>query len=505
MANFGRINQIIGPVVDVSFTGTDGELPEILNALIVHKEDGSELILECQQHLGEDSVRTVAMDATDGLKRGLKVTDTGIPIAMPVGEAIKGRLFNVVGEAIDGIGEVPKGKDAYPIHRKPPRYEDLSTETEILYTGIKVIDLIEPYPKGGKIGLFGGAGVGKTVLIMELINNIAKGYEGISVFAGVGERTREGNDLLREMIESNVIKYGDEFKKSMEEGGWDLSKVDMKALESSQATLVFGQMNEPPGARARVALSGLTVAEYYRDGDLSDPNGGRDILFFIDNIFRFTQAGSEVSALLGRMPSAVGYQPTLATEMGIMQERITSTKRGSITSVQAVYVPADDLTDPAPATTFAHLDATTVLSRKIASLGIYPAVDPLDSTSRILDPQVIGDEHYGTAEKVKNILQRYNELQDIIAILGMEELSEEDKLVVHRARRIQRFLSQPFHVAEQFTGLKGVLVPIEETIRGFNMILDGEVDEYPEAAFNLKGNIEEVIEAGKKMLAEANN
>ena len=505
MANFGRINQIIGPVVDVSFTGSDAELPEILNALIVQKEDGSELILECQQHLGEDSVRTVAMDATDGLKRGLKVIDTGKPIAMPIGEAIKGRLFNVVGEAIDGIGEVPKGDDAYPIHRKPPRYEDLSTETEILYTGIKVIDLIEPYMKGGKIGLFGGAGVGKTVLIMELINNIAKGYEGISVFAGVGERTREGNDLLREMIESNVIKYGEAFNESMEAGGWDLSKVDMKALESSQATLVFGQMNEPPGARARVALSGLTIAEYYRDGDLSDPTGGRDILFFIDNIFRFTQAGSEVSALLGRMPSAVGYQPTLATEMGVMQERITSTKRGSITSVQAVYVPADDLTDPAPATTFAHLDATTVLSRKIASLGIYPAVDPLDSTSRILDPQIIGDEHYNTAESVKNILQRYNELQDIIAILGMEELSEEDKLVVHRARRIQRFLSQPFHVAEQFTGLQGVLVPIEETIRGFNMILDGEVDEYPEAAFNLKGNIEDVIETGKKMLAEASN
>ena len=505
MANIGRINQIIGPVVDVSFSGADSELPEILNALVVKRENGDELILECQQHLGEDSVRTVAMDATDGLTRGMEVIDTGKAIAMPVGDAIKGRLFNVVGEAIDGIGAVPKGDNAYPIHRKPPIYEELSTETEILYTGIKVIDLIEPYMKGGKIGLFGGAGVGKTVLIMELINNIAKGYEGISVFAGVGERTREGNDLLREMIESNVIKYGDEFKESMEAGGWDLSKVDMKALESSQATLVFGQMNEPPGARARVALSGLTVAEYYRDGDMSDPTGGRDILFFIDNIFRFTQAGSEVSALLGRMPSAVGYQPTLATEMGVMQERITSTKRGSITSVQAVYVPADDLTDPAPATTFAHLDATTVLSRKIASLGIYPAVDPLDSTSRILDPQIIGDEHYNTAENVKNILQRYNELQDIIAILGMEELSEEDKLVVHRARRIQRFLSQPFHVAEQFTGLEGVLVPIEETIRGFNMILDGEVDEYPEAAFNLKGTIDDVIEAGKKMLAEAAN
>ncbi len=505
MANIGQIKQVIGPVVDVSFTGPDAKLPEILNALTIKRENGEELVLECQRHLGEDSVRAISMDATDGLTRGMDGVDTGKPIAMPVGDAIKGRLFNVVGQAIDGIGEVPKGENAYPIHRKPPRYEDLSTESEVLYTGIKVIDLIEPYAKGGKIGLFGGAGVGKTVLIMELINNIAKGYEGISVFAGVGERTREGNDLLREMIESNVIRYGEEFNHSMEAGGWDLSKVDKKELEKSQATLVFGQMNEPPGARARVALSGLTIAEYYRDGDLSDPTGGRDILFFIDNIFRFTQAGSEVSALLGRMPSAVGYQPTLATEMGLMQERITSTKRGSITSVQAVYVPADDLTDPAPATTFAHLDATTVLSRKIASLGIYPAVDPLDSTSRILDPAVIGDEHYDTAEAVKNILQRYNELQDIIAILGMEELSEEDKLVVSRARRVQRFLSQPFHVAEQFTGLEGVLVPIDETIRGFKMILNGEVDEYPEAAFNLKGSIDEVIEAGKKMLAEAAN
>jgi len=356
--------------------------------------------------------------------------------------------------------------------------------------------------KGGKIGLFGGAGVGKTVLIQELINNIAKGYDGISVFAGVGERTREGNDLMREMLEAGIIRYGEKFMHSMEEGGWDLSTVDMKALEDSKATFVFGQMNEPPGARARVALSGLTVAEYYRDGDLTDPNGGKDILFFIDNIFRFTQAGSEVSALLGRMPSAVGYQPTLATEMGLMQERITSTRRGSITSVQAVYVPADDLTDPAPATTFAHLDATTVLSRKIAALGIYPAVDPLDSTSRILDPMIVGDVHYKCAQDVKNILQRYNELLDIIAILGMEELSDEDKMIVHRARRVQRFLSQPFHVAEQFTGIPGVLVPIEETIRGFNMIMDGEVDEYPEAAFNLRGSIDEVIETGKKMLAE---
>jgi F-type H+-transporting ATPase subunit beta len=501
MANIGHVKQVIGPVVDVSFSTEGSKLPEILNALEISRGDNSPLVLEVQQHLGEDSVRTIAMDATDGLTRGAEVVDTGKAIAMPIGNAIKGRLFNVVGEAIDGIGAVSKETSA-PIHRKPPAYEDLSVEKEVLYTGIKVIDLIEPYLKGGKIGLFGGAGVGKTVLIQELINNIAKGYEGISVFAGVGERTREGNDLMREMLEAGIIKYGDDFLHSMEEGGWDLSKVDMKELENSKATFVFGQMNEPPGARARVALSGLTIAEYYRDGDLDDPMGGRDILFFIDNIFRFTQAGSEVSALLGRMPSAVGYQPTLATEMGLMQERITSTKRGSITSVQAVYVPADDLTDPAPATTFAHLDATTVLSRKIASLGIYPAVDPLDSTSRILDPAIIGDKHYDCAQKVMNILQRYNELQDIIAILGMEELSDEDKQVVHRARRVQRFLSQPFHVAEQFTGIPGVLVPIEETIRGFNMIMDGEVDEYPEAAFNLKGTIEEAIEAGKKMLAE---
>ncbi len=501
MKNTGTIKQIIGAVVDVAFYD-DNRLPEILNALELIRPNGEKLILEVQQHLGEDSVRTIAMDSTDGLTRGMEVTDTGKPIAMPVGDVIKGRLFNVVGDAIDGIGAVSREK-TYPIHRKPPTYEELSVEKEVLYTGVKVIDLIEPYMKGGKIGLFGGAGVGKTVIIMELINNIAKAYEGISVFAGVGERTREGNDLLREMIQSGVIKYGEEFKESMEKGSWDLSKVDHEALGNSQATLVFGQMNEPPGARARVALSGLTVAEYYRDGDLEDPTGGRDILFFIDNIFRFTQAGSEVSALLGRMPSAVGYQPTLATEMGIMQERITSTKRGSITSVQAVYVPADDLTDPAPATTFAHLDATTVLSRKIASLGIYPAVDPLDSTSRILDPLIIGEEHYNCAQRVKGILQRYNELLDIIAILGMEELSEEDKLVVHRARRVQRFLSQPFHVAEEFTGTPGVLVPIEETIRGFNMIMDGEVDEYPEAAFMLKGTIDEVIEAGKRMLAEA--
>lgn len=502
MALTGKITQIIGPVVDVSFADQGNKLPDIMNALAISREGADDLILEVQQHLGENSVRAVAMDSTDGLIRGDKAVDLGGPITMPTGDAIKGRLFNVVGKAIDGLPEVDKTKNAYPIHNKPPRYEDLSTETEVLYTGIKVIDLIEPYQKGGKIGLFGGAGVGKTVLIQELINNIAKGYEGISVFAGVGERTREGNDLLREMLEAGIIDYGPEFMESMEKGGWDLSKVKAEQLKNSKATFVFGQMNEPPGARQRVALSGLTVAEYYRDGDLTDPNGGKDILFFIDNIFRFTQAGSEVSALLGRMPSAVGYQPTLASEMGSMQERITSTKRGSITSVQAVYVPADDLTDPAPATTFAHLDATTVLSRKIASLGIYPAVDPLDSTSRILEPSIIGREHYDTAERVKNILQRYNELQDIIAILGMEELSEEDKEVVHRARRVQRFLSQPFHVAEQFTGLPGVLVPIEETIRGFNMIIDGEMDKYPEAAFNLKGSIDDVIEAGDKMLAD---
>ncbi|MEL6390643.1 MAG: F0F1 ATP synthase subunit beta, partial [Bacteroidota bacterium] len=414
MANIGQIKQIIGPVVDVSFEGEGQDLPEILNALSISKPNGEQLILECQQHLGEDSIRAIAMDATDGLTRGMAVTDLGQPISVPTGDAIKGRLFNVVGDPIDGIGAVDKGASAYPIHSNPPKFEDLSTESEILLTGIKVIDLIEPYAKGGKIGLFGGAGVGKTVLIQELINNIAKAYEGISVFAGVGERTREGNDLLREMLESGIINYGDEFMHSMEEGGWDLDKINKESLKDSKATFVFGQMNEPPGARARVALTGLTLAEYYRDGDLNDPSGGRDILFFIDNIFRFTQAGSEVSALLGRMPSAVGYQPTLATEMGQMQERITSTKRGSITSVQAVYVPADDLTDPAPATTFAHLDATTVLSRKLASEGIYPAIDPLDSTSRILDPAIIGDEHYNTAFRVINILQRYKELQDII-------------------------------------------------------------------------------------------
>ncbi len=495
----GHIAQIIGPVIDVVFKD-EKDLPNLYDALQIERDNGEMLILEAQQATGENTIRTIAMDSTDGLRRGMEVKALGRPISMPTGEEIRGRLFNVIGDAIDGLGNVNTGS-SYPIHRDPPKYEELSTQSEILYTGIKVIDLIEPYAKGGKVGLFGGAGVGKTVIIMELINNIAKAYSGLSVFGGVGERTREGNDLLREMIESGVIKYGKEFEKTMEKGGWDLSKVDRNELAKSQATLVFGQMNEPPGARARVALSGLTLAEYFRDGD--EKSGGRDILFFIDNIFRFTQAGSEVSALLGRMPSAVGYQPTLATEMGIMQERITSTKRGSITSVQAVYVPADDLTDPAPATTFAHLDATTVLSRKIAELGIYPAVDPLDSTSRILTPDVVGQEHYNTAQKVKNILQRYKELQDIIAILGMDELSEEDKLIVHRARRVARFLSQPFHVAEQFTGLKGTLVSIEDTIKGFNMIMNGDVDEYPEAAFNLVGTIEEAIEKGKKMLAEA--
>ena len=497
----GRIAQIIGPVVDVAFEDRD-DLPDIYDALEVTNDKGEIIILECQQAIGEFTIRTVAMDSTEGLRRGMDAISTGQPITMPASEEIRGRLFNVIGDPIDGLGKVSREK-TYPIHREPPKFDQLTTTQEVLYTGIKVIDLIEPYSKGGKIGLFGGAGVGKTVIIMELINNIAKQYSGLSVFGGVGERTREGNDLLREMIESGVIRYGDAFLEDMEQGGWDLSKVDHKKLAESQATLVFGQMNEPPGARARVALSGLTLAEYFRDGD--EKSGGRDILFFIDNIFRFTQAGSEVSALLGRMPSAVGYQPTLATEMGIMQERITSTKRGSITSVQAVYVPADDLTDPAPATTFAHLDATTVLNRKIFEIGIYPAVDPLDSTSRILTPDVVGEEHYKCTQRVKELLQRYKDLQDIIAILGMDELSDEDKEVVHRARRVQRFLSQPFHVAEQFTGLEGKVVSIEDTIKGFNMIMDGEVDEYPEAAFNLVGSIDEAIEKGKRLLDEGND
>ena len=498
----GRISQIIGPVVDVYFdlSGEDAarDLPRIHDALVIKRKDGRQLIVEVQQHIGEDTVRTVAMDSTDGLLRGMPVENAGTPITMPVGAQIRGRVMNVVGDCIDGMKELDR-TGAFPIHREPPKFEDLKTSQEVLFTGIKVIDLLEPYLKGGKIGLFGGAGVGKTVLIKELINNIAKKHNGFSVFAGVGERTREGNDLLREMIESGVIRYGDEFLKSMEEGHWDLSKVDYDELPKSQVAMVFGQMNEPPGARSSVALSGLTLAESFRDSKSGD--GPKDILFFIDNIFRFTQAGSEVSALLGRMPSAVGYQPTLATEMGAMQERITSTKDGSITSVQAVYVPADDLTDPAPATTFTHLDATTVLSRKITELGIYPAVDPLESTSRILDPNIVGQEHYDTAQRVKQILQKNKELQDIISILGMDELSDEDKLTVNRARRVQRFLSQPFSVAEQFTGVPGVMVSIEDTIRGFNMILDGEVDHLPEQAFLNVGTIEEAIKKGEAILA----
>lgn len=493
----GKIIQVIGPVVDVMFEDQD-DLPQIYEALEIIRPNGQKLVLEVEQHIGENSVRTIAMDSTDGLRRGMAVHRLRRPISMPIGEEIRGRLFNVIGEPIDGIGPV-NSTEYYPIHTNPPQFKELSTQTEVLYTGIKVIDLIEPYAKGGKIGLFGGAGVGKTVIIMELINNIAKAYEGLSVFGGVGERSREGNDLLREMLESNVLKYGEKFLESMKKGGWDLTKVDRELLKTSNISMVFGQMNEPPGARARVALSALTIAEYFRDGDKKGK--GRDILLFIDNIFRFTQAGSEVSALLGRMPSAVGYQPTLSTEMGELQERITSTKHGSITSVQAIYVPADDLTDPAPATTFAHLDATTVLSRKIAELGLYPAVDPLDSTSRILRPEIVGHEHYECAQRVKFILQRYKELQDIIAILGMEELSDEDKLIVHRARRVQKFLSQPFHVAEAFTGRPGVFVKIEDTIKGFNMILNGELDHLPEDAFFMVGTIEEAIEKGEKMLS----
>ena len=495
--NTGKIAQVIGPVVDVAFEGEGVILPPIYTALKIDREDGTELILEVEQHIGEDTVRCVAMESTDGLRRGLPVVNMGHPIAIPTGDQVKGRLMNVIGNAIDNLPALDR-KDLKPIHQPAPKFEDLTIGTEILSTGIKVIDLLEPYSKGGKIGLFGGAGVGKTVLIMELINNIAKGHDGFSVFTGVGERTREGNDLLREMIESGVMRYGDKFKEGMEKGEWNLGDVDLAHLKDSQAALVFGQMNEPPGARLRVALTGLTVAEQFRDQGA----GGKDVLLFIDNIFRFTQAGSEVSALLGRMPSAVGYQPTLASEMGALQERITSTKNGSITSVQAIYVPADDLTDPAPATTFSFLDATTVLSRKISELGIYPAVDPLESTSRILDPNIVGEDHYNTAQAVKQLLQKYNELQDIIAILGVDELSDDDKLVVARARRAQRFLPQPFHVAEQFTGLPGVMVPLSETIRGFKMILDGQMDEYPEQAFLNVGTIDEAIEKGKRLLAE---
>ncbi|MDL2241401.1 F0F1 ATP synthase subunit beta [Bacteroidales bacterium OttesenSCG-928-L03] len=497
MAVYGHISQVIGPVVDVTYDRIE-DIPHIFDALKITRNDGHTLIVEVQQHIGEDTVRTVAMDTTDGLSRGMKAENLGKSISMPVGDQVKGRLMNVIGDTIDGMKSVERAGEQ-PIHREAPKFEDLSVSTEILFTGIKVIDLLAPYLKGGKIGLFGGAGVGKTVLIMELINNIAKKHHGFSVFAGVGERTREGNDLLREMIESGVIRYGKEFKESMEKGEWDLSKVDYEELAKSQATLVFGQMNEPPGARTDVALSGLTIAEAFRDQGGSQ---GHDILFFIDNIFRFTQAGSEVSALLGRMPSAVGYQPTLATDMGRLQERITSTKSGSITSIQAVYVPADDLTDPAPATTFSFLDATTVLDRKISELGIYPAVDPLGSSSRILSPTIIGEEHYNTAQRVKQLLQRYKELQDIIAILGMEELSDEDKLVVNRARRVQRFLSQPFYMAEAFSGTPGVMVSIEDTIKGFNMIMDGEVDYLPEQAFLNVGTIEDAIEKGKRLHEE---
>ena len=497
----GHISQIIGPVVDVHFKGVkDLNLPGIHEALTIKRANGGTLVIEVQQHIGEDTVRCVAMDSTDGLRRGMEVTTTGAPISMPSGEQIRGRVMNVTGDTIDGLGALSR-ESSLPIHREPPKFENLTTSQEVLFTGIKVIDLLEPYLKGGKIGLFGGAGVGKTVLIKELINNIAKRHNGFSVFAGVGERTREGNDLLREMIESDVIKYGAEFKKAMEEGKWDLSKVDPEEIKKSQVAMVFGQMNEPPGARSSVALSGLTLAESFRDSTRA--NDPKDILFFIDNIFRFTQAGSEVSALLGRMPSAVGYQPTLATEMGAMQERITSTKNGSITSVQAVYVPADDLTDPAPATTFSHLDATTVLSRKITELGIYPAVDPLESTSRILDPNIVGQDHYETAQRVKQILQRNKELQDIIAILGMDELSEEDRITVNRARRVQRFLSQPFSVAEQFTGLPGVMVDIKDTVNGFKKILDGEVDYLPEQAFMNVGTIEDAIAKGEAILKNA--
>ena len=501
----GHISQIIGPVIDVFFDtqGQEAEkvLPKIYEALKVTRSDGKEVVIEVEQHIGEDTVRCIAMDSTDGLERGLEVVPTGAPIQMPAGDQIRGRMMNVIGQPIDGMSELNM-KGSYPIHRPAPKFENLSTHKEMLPTGIKVIDLLEPYMKGGKIGLFGGAGVGKTVLIMELMNNIAKGRAGYSVFAGVGERTREGNDLIRDMLDSGVIRYGDKFRKAMDEGKWDLSLVDQEELSKSQSTLVYGQMNEPPGARARVALSGLTIAEEFRDHGGKD-GGPADIMFFIDNIFRFTQAGSEVSALLGRMPSAVGYQPTLASEMGAMQERITSTKEGSITSVQAVYVPADDLTDPAPATTFSHLDATTVLDRKITQLGIYPAVDPLASTSRILDPLIVGKEHYECAQRVKETLQHYQELQDIIAILGMDELSDDDKLVVNRARRVQRFLSQPFAVAEQFTGVKGVMVSIEDTIKGFNAILDGEVDDLPEQAFMNVGTIEDAIAKGKKLIDEA--
>jgi F-type H+-transporting ATPase subunit beta len=489
----GRVVQIIGPVLDVEFQG--GYLPPIYQALRV-TSDGFDVptpidvIAEVQQHLGEGRVRTVSMTPTDGMVRGMKATDTGGPITMPVGEGTLGRVLNVIGEPVDTLGPV-KHEERYPIHRHAPTFEEQSTELQMFETGIKVIDLIQPFLRGGKIGLFGGAGVGKTVIVMELINNIAKARSGFSVFAGVGERTREGNDLLREMVESQVIQFGEAFNKNFHDtGAFDLTKVDMNAIGQSKVALIYGQMTEPPGARLRVALSGLTVAEYFRDK-------GLDVLLFIDNIFRFTQAGSEVSALLGRMPSAVGYQPNLATEMGEMQERITSTKTGSVTSIQAVYVPADDYTDPAPATTFAHLDAVTALSRQIVELGIYPAVDPLASSSRILDPRIIGQEHYDTAQDVKRVLQRYKDLQDIIAILGLDELSDEDKLTVSRARKIQKFFSQPFFVAAQFTGLEGKYVKLEDTVRGFRELVDGKHDDLPEQAFYMVGTIEEAIEKAK--------
>lgn len=494
----GTVVQIIGPVVDVEFSDY---LPPIYQALRISSEgfdveEKIDVVAEVQQHLGEGRVRAVSMLPTDGMVRGMKAFDLGGPITVPVGGPTLGRVMNVIGDPVDELGEIVT-ETRYPIHRHAPSFDEQSTSLEMFETGIKVIDLVQPFLRGGKIGLFGGAGVGKTVLIMELINNVAKGREGFSVFAGVGERTREGNDLLREMVESGVIKYGEGFNHTMEEtGAFDLSKVDKAQLKDSKVSLIYGQMTEPPGARLRVALSGLTVAEYFRDQ-------GNDVLFFVDNIFRFTQAGSEVSALLGRMPSAVGYQPNLATEMGEMQERITSTKTGAITSIQAVYVPADDYTDPAPATTFAHLDAVTALSRQIVELGIYPAVDPLASNSRILDPQIVGDEHYNTAQEVKRILQRYKDLQDIIAILGLDELSEDDKQTVARARKIQRFFSQPFTVGEQFTGLKGEYVKVEDTIKGFREILDGKCDDMPEQAFYMVGTIEQAREKAKKMAASA--
>jgi len=489
----GKVVQIIGPVLDVEFDGK--YLPPIYQALRIVSDgfdvqEPIDVIAEVQQHLGEGRVRTVSMLPTDGMVRGMKAIDTGGPITMPVGEGTLGRILNVIGDPVDTLGAVEHSQ-RYPIHRHAPSFEEQSTELQMFETGIKVIDLVQPFLRGGKIGLFGGAGVGKTVIVMELINNIAKARSGFSVFAGVGERTREGNDLLREMVESEVIQFGETFNKHFKETGqFDLSKVDMKTIGKSKVALIYGQMTEPPGARLRVALSGLTVAEYFRDQ-------GLDVLLFIDNIFRFTQAGSEVSALLGRMPSAVGYQPNLATEMGEMQERITSTKTGSVTSIQAVYVPADDYTDPAPATTFAHLDAVTALSRQIVELGIYPAVDPLGSSSRILDPRILGEDHYNTAQDVKRVLQRYKDLQDIIAILGLDELSDEDKLIVSRARKIQRFFSQPFHVAEQFTGLEGKYVKLEDTIRGFREIVDGKHDDVPEQAFYMVGTIEEVVEKAK--------